>query len=88
MAARPVAGGGPRPNGAGGRRDRAEPSGSAFSPGDAVVHARFGLGVVVEVEGEGEDARDCIRFPSTARNASCWRSARSNGRRLAEPTDQ
>jgi DNA helicase-2/ATP-dependent DNA helicase PcrA len=31
-------------------------------PGDAVVHTRFGQGVVVEVQGEGEDARATIRF--------------------------
>jgi DNA helicase-2/ATP-dependent DNA helicase PcrA len=33
-----------------------------LAPGDAVVHARFGQGVVVEVQGEGEDARATIRF--------------------------
>jgi DNA helicase-2/ATP-dependent DNA helicase PcrA len=27
-----------------------------------VVHTRFGQGVVVEVQGEGEDARATIRF--------------------------
>jgi DNA helicase-2/ATP-dependent DNA helicase PcrA len=32
-------------------------------PGDAVLHARFGEGVVIEVEGEGEDARATICFP-------------------------
>ena len=32
-------------------------------PGDAVVHSRFGQGVVVEVEGEGGDARATICFP-------------------------
>jgi DNA helicase-2/ATP-dependent DNA helicase PcrA len=32
-------------------------------PGDAVVHARFGEGVVIEVEGEGDDARAKICFP-------------------------
>jgi len=32
-------------------------------PGEAVVHARFGRGVVVAVEGEGADARATIRFP-------------------------
>jgi DNA helicase-2/ATP-dependent DNA helicase PcrA len=32
-------------------------------PGDAVVHARFGEGVVIEVEGEGDDARATICFP-------------------------
>jgi len=31
--------------------------------GDAVVHARFGKGVVVDLEGEGADARATIRFP-------------------------
>jgi DNA helicase-2/ATP-dependent DNA helicase PcrA len=31
--------------------------------GDAVVHARFGEGVVLELEGEGDDARATIRFP-------------------------
>jgi len=32
-------------------------------PGDAVVHTRFGQGVVLEVEGEGDDARATICFP-------------------------
>ena len=32
-------------------------------PGDAVVHSRFGQGVVVEVLGEGADARATICFP-------------------------
>jgi DNA helicase-2/ATP-dependent DNA helicase PcrA len=32
-------------------------------PGDAVVHTRFGQGVVIEVEGEGDDARATICFP-------------------------
>jgi DNA helicase-2/ATP-dependent DNA helicase PcrA len=34
-----------------------------LEPGEVVVHARFGEGVVIEVEGEGEDARATIRFP-------------------------
>jgi DNA helicase-2/ATP-dependent DNA helicase PcrA len=33
-----------------------------LAPGDAVVHARFGVGVVVEVQGDGDDARATIRF--------------------------
>jgi DNA helicase-2/ATP-dependent DNA helicase PcrA len=33
-----------------------------LAPGDAVVHTRFGQGVVVETEGEGEDSRATIRF--------------------------
>ena len=37
--------------------------GLGLAPGDAVLHARFGEGVVVEVEGEGEDARATICFP-------------------------
>ena len=32
-------------------------------PGDAVVHERFGKGLVLEVNGEGEDARATICFP-------------------------
>jgi DNA helicase-2/ATP-dependent DNA helicase PcrA len=32
-------------------------------PGDAVLHTRFGQGVVIEVEGEDEDARATICFP-------------------------
>ena len=47
--------------GGGGRRSGAESLG--LLPGDAVVHTRFGQGVVVEVQGEGEDARATIRFP-------------------------
>jgi DNA helicase-2/ATP-dependent DNA helicase PcrA len=34
-----------------------------LAPGEAVEHSRFGQGVVVEVEGEGEDARATICFP-------------------------
>ena len=34
-----------------------------LAPGDAVVHARYGQGVVVEVLGEGADARATICFP-------------------------
>jgi DNA helicase II / ATP-dependent DNA helicase PcrA len=32
--------------------------------GDAVVHARYGEGVVIEANGEGADAEATIRFPS------------------------
>ncbi|HTT92124.1 MAG TPA: UvrD-helicase domain-containing protein, partial [Acidimicrobiales bacterium] len=32
--------------------------------GDAVVHARYGEGVVIETSGEGPDAEATIRFPS------------------------
>ncbi len=31
--------------------------------GDAVVHARFGQGVVLDLQGDGDDARATIRFP-------------------------
>ncbi len=31
--------------------------------GDAVVHGRYGEGVVIEVSGEGADAEATIRFP-------------------------
>jgi len=44
----------------------APPSGAedlGLVPGDSVLHARFGEGVVTEVEGEGEDARATISFP-------------------------
>jgi len=34
-----------------------------LAPGDAVVHTRFGQGVVIEVEGKDEDARARICFP-------------------------
>ena len=33
-----------------------------LEPGDAVVHRRFGAGVVTHVEGEGLDARAEVRF--------------------------
>ncbi len=35
-------------------------------PGDAVVHARFGPGVVTDVEGSGDDARAEVRFAEGA----------------------
>ncbi|MGD1011671.1 MAG: UvrD-helicase domain-containing protein [Acidimicrobiales bacterium] len=55
-------GGGPHPAvQAAGETSGAELLG--LKPGDAVVHARFGQGVVTEVSGEGEDARATIRFP-------------------------
>ena len=34
-----------------------------LKPGDAVMHDRFGAGVVTHVEGEGQDARAEVRFP-------------------------
>jgi DNA helicase-2/ATP-dependent DNA helicase PcrA len=44
----------------------AEPTTGAESlglrPGDAVIHTRFGAGVVTHVEGEGDDARAEVRF--------------------------
>jgi len=59
-------------------------------PGDAVVHTRFGQGVVVEVQGEGEDARATIRFMEHGekrfllgaqpdRTAAGWRAYRPVG---------
>ena len=36
---------------------------SGLRAGDAVVHARYGEGVVIEVSGEGADAEATIRFP-------------------------
>ena len=33
-------------------------------PGDSVVHARFGQGVVLEVQGAGDEARATICFPT------------------------
>ena len=60
-AASGAAGGGARP----GAEATAVTSGAenlGLLPGDAVVHTRFGQGVVVEVQGEGEDARATIRF--------------------------
>ncbi len=56
----------PRYAGAGGGSRTAVSSGAEcldLAAGDSVVHARFGKGVVVEVEGEGADARATIRFP-------------------------
>ena len=37
--------------------------------GDAVVHGRYGEGVVIEVSGEGADAEATIRFPGVGREA-------------------
>ncbi len=56
-------------SGAGGRAAAPAATGSSGAeklglvPGDAVVHTRFGQGVVLEVEGEGDDARATICFP-------------------------
>jgi DNA helicase-2/ATP-dependent DNA helicase PcrA len=36
-----------------------------LQPGEAIMHARYGEGVVLEVRGEGADAEATIRFPST-----------------------
>jgi len=54
----------------GGRRPTVQAAGATtgaeqlgLAPGDAVMHARFGQGVVVDIEGEGDDARATIRFP-------------------------
>ena len=60
-------------------------------PGDAVVHARFGQGVVIEVQGEGEDARRDDPFQGARRKAlpagaqpdraaARWRAYRPVGR--------
>jgi DNA helicase-2/ATP-dependent DNA helicase PcrA len=35
-----------------------------LQPGEAIMHARYGEGVVLEVRGEGADAEATIRFPS------------------------
>ena len=40
------------------------PRSSASKAGDAVMHARYGEGVVTEVTGEGTNAEATIRFPS------------------------
>jgi DNA helicase-2/ATP-dependent DNA helicase PcrA len=34
-----------------------------LSPGDEIVHSRWGEGVVVSVRGEGDKAEASIRFP-------------------------
>jgi DNA helicase-2/ATP-dependent DNA helicase PcrA len=34
-----------------------------LGPGDEIVHARWGEGVVVSVRGEGDKAEASIRFP-------------------------
>jgi DNA helicase-2/ATP-dependent DNA helicase PcrA len=59
-------------------------------PGDAVVHTRFGQGVVIEVQGAGEDARATICFPTHGEKR--FLLALSPIERVAqvagEPTDQ
>ena len=36
-----------------------------FKPGDTVVHAVFGKGTVVEIEGEGSAQKVIVRFNAT-----------------------
>jgi DNA helicase-2/ATP-dependent DNA helicase PcrA len=46
------------------RAARAPASAPALSPGDDVVHGKWGEGVVLEVEGSGDKAEVVVRFPS------------------------
>ncbi|MGA3353490.1 MAG: UvrD-helicase domain-containing protein [Acidimicrobiales bacterium] len=79
----------------GGRAAAAAPASSGAEqlglvPGDAVVHARFGQGVVIEVEGEGEDARATICFPKQGekRFLLALSPLERPGPPPSEPTDQ
>jgi len=80
-------GGGPRP-----QVQAAAPSSGAerlgLAPGDAVVHARFGLGVVVDVQGQGEDARAAIRFPEHGEKRFLLALSPIERPPVGEPTDQ
>jgi DNA helicase-2/ATP-dependent DNA helicase PcrA len=80
-------GGGPRP-----KVQAAAPSSGAerlgLAPGDAVVHARFGLGVVVEVQGAGEDARAAICFPEHGEKRFLLALSPIERPPVGEPTDQ
>jgi DNA helicase-2/ATP-dependent DNA helicase PcrA len=57
-------------------------------PGDAVVHARFGQGVVTEVQGEGEDARAAIRFREHGEKRFLLALSPIERPPAGEPTDQ
>jgi DNA helicase-2/ATP-dependent DNA helicase PcrA len=45
-------------------RRNADPTGSGLRIGQGVIHAKFGEGVVVNLEGAGQDARAQINFGS------------------------
>ena len=59
-----------------------------LAPGDAVVHARFGQGVVVAVQGEGEDARATIRFREHGEKRFLLALSPIERPPAGEPTDQ
>ncbi|MGD0982235.1 MAG: UvrD-helicase domain-containing protein [Acidimicrobiales bacterium] len=79
--------GGPHPE-----RQAAAPTSGAerlgLAPGDAVMHARFGLGVVVEVQGEGEDSRATIRFAEHGEKRFLLALSPIERPLSGEPTDQ
>lgn len=59
----------PAPPGGGGRAASLGAHDSGFKIGQAVSHARFGSGVIIGLEGSGEDARAQIHFK---RDGSKW----------------
>jgi DNA helicase-2/ATP-dependent DNA helicase PcrA len=63
------------------RRVRSESSGGGgFRIGQSVMHAKFGLGVIINAEGSGSDARVQVNFGAPA--SSGWRCRWPNWRRL------
>jgi DNA helicase-2/ATP-dependent DNA helicase PcrA len=44
------------------RRGESSRSGSGFRIGQTVMHAKFGLGVIINAEGSGTDARVQVNF--------------------------
>jgi DNA helicase-2/ATP-dependent DNA helicase PcrA len=59
-----AAGGIGRPAGAGAAAAAGSAAGESFSPGDKVNHAKWGVGTVVAVKGEGNDRELQIAFPA------------------------
>lgn len=50
--------------------------GSAVQPGQLIEHERFGLGEVMKVEGEGDNAKATIRFKNAGDKQLLLRFAR------------
>jgi hypothetical protein len=56
-----------KPGAAAGLKAAAGRSGGRWRPGMRVRHSKFGLGTVLECEGEGEDTKLTVSFPGYGR---------------------